>query len=179
MSLSRKSGSRVEIGLPPLGSVRRRCHRMPIRPTDRRTDREREQVPVGFCLSRKEAKLNWLKNDGTAAAGASSPLLKTHFQSDLIKTAGGRARKERPCQHTQPVHAGKRRPPCHGAWRAPRSPRCRVNLLRIAAETPCACRQCDGGVTANEKQCRRRFAESPSQAGHAKILRVEARKAMK
>ena len=92
MSLSRKSGSRVEIGLPPLGSVRRRCHRMPIRPTDRRTDREREQVPVGFCLSRKEAKLNWLKNDGTAAAGASSPLLKTHFQSDLIKTAGGRAR---------------------------------------------------------------------------------------
>ena len=61
-------------------------------PTDRRTDREREQVPVGFCLSRKEAKLNWLKNDGTAAAGASSPLLKTHFQSDLIKTAGGRAR---------------------------------------------------------------------------------------
>ena len=56
--------------------------------------------------------------------------------------------------------------------------RCRVILLRIAAETPCACRQCDGGVTANEKQCRRRFAESPSQAGHAKILRVEARKAM-
>ena len=40
------------------------------------------------------------------------------------------------------------------------------------AETPCACRQCDGGVTANEKQCRSRFAESPSQAGHAKILRV-------
>ena len=65
------------------------------RPTDRRTDRGREQVPVGFCLSRKEAKLNWLKNDGTAAAGASSPLLKTHFQSDLIKTAGGRARSGR------------------------------------------------------------------------------------
>ena len=150
--------------------------------TDRRTDRGREQVPVGFCLSRKEAKLNWLKNDGTAAAGASSPLLKTHFQSDLIKTAGGptRSGRGRASIGTQPVHAGKRRPPCHGAWRAPRSPRCRVNLWRIAAETPCACRQCDGGVTANEKQCRRRrFAESPSQAGHAKILRAEARKAMK
>ena len=65
--------------------------------TDRPT-----KFPSAFACHGKEAKLNWLKNDGTAAAAAaSSPpplslslslsLPKTHFQSDLIKTAGGRA----------------------------------------------------------------------------------------
>ena len=58
-------------------------------PTDRRTGRPTE-FPSAFACHGKEAKLNWLKNDGTAASSPLSPKLISNLTSSR-RRAGGRA----------------------------------------------------------------------------------------
>ena len=140
------------------------CRSAAAAPSSERT----AMFPSAFACHGKEAKLNWLKNDGTAASSPLSPKLISNLTSSR-RRAGGRARP--PCQHPQHVHAGKskRRPPRQSVltWGATRS------TVKIVTETPRACRQCDGGVTANKKQCRR-FCRITISGGACQNIEVVA-----